>query len=218
MQRRSFTLSFAAALAFLLLLGSRTARADDSSDGRPLLEEPRSRQGYWIGFGPTGIAAQLWENGKDRGIYSGWSANFRIGQLITKRLGLGLLVEYFPYEGGISKKTDAGTTGGITIEGSCQMWRDLSVHTGFGVGYVLIKDPNAIDSSYRGGGGSYLLLGTSYDIFPFKKKLTGGWALTPTLDLHVMPQGNVKFVSLMFGLQFTFWSGLPDNMLRLPEE
>jgi hypothetical protein len=216
--RRSCTLSFAAALAFLLVLGLRTARAEDTSDGHPLLEEPRSRQGYWIGVGVTGIAAQLWENGKDRGIYDGWTATFRIGQLVTKRLGLGLLVEYFPYGGGISKGSDAGTTGGIIIEGSCQAWRDLSVHTGFGVGYVLVKDPKAIDDSYRGGGGSYLLLGASYDIFPLPKKLTGGWALTPTVDLHLMPQGNVKFVSLFAGLQITWWSGLPDNMLKLPEE
>ncbi|MBN2575519.1 MAG: hypothetical protein JXP73_13225 [Deltaproteobacteria bacterium] len=218
MHRRHCTLACALALVFSLGLGLSAARADDASDGHPLLEEPRSRQGYWIGFGATGIAAQLWENGKDRGIYGGWTGTFRIGQLITKRLGLGLLVEYFDYAGGISKGSDAGTTGGITIEGSCLLWRDLSVHTGFGIGYVLVKDPNAIDDSYRGGGGSYLLLGASYDIFPLKKKLTGGWALTPIVDLHVMPQGNIKFMSLMAGLQITWWSGLPDNMLRLSEE
>ncbi len=214
--RRSFQLlPFVFALWFAM--GVRTARAADSDDVQSLLEEPRSRQGYWIGFGPSGVAANLREHGKDRGIYSGWTGTFRIGGLVTKRMGLGLLVEYFPFGGGISKGSDAGTVGGLSLEGSAQLWRNLSAHTGFGIGYVLVKDPKAIDSGYRGGGGSYLLLGASYDFF-LNKQLTGGWAITPTVDFHVMPQGNITYVSMMFGVQLTWWSGLPDNMLRLPEE
>jgi hypothetical protein len=215
--RRSFQL-LPFVFALFCALGARVARAEDGGDVQSLLEEPRSRQGYWIGFGPTGIAAQLHENGKNRGIYAGWTGTFRIGQLVTRRLGLGLLVEYFPFGGGISKGSDSGSIGGLSLEGSCLVWRDLSVHTGFGIGYVMVKEPNALDTSLRGGGGSYLLLGASYDIFPLKKKLTGGWALTPVIDFHLMPDGNIKFVSMMAGVQLTWWSGLADNMLRLPEE
>jgi hypothetical protein len=211
--RRSFKL-LPFVLALCLALGVRAARAEE---GDVQLEEPRQRQGYWIGFGPTGIAANLRENGKDRGIYGGWTGTFRIGQLVTKRLGLGLLVEYFQYAGGISKGSDAGSLGGLTLEGSAQLWRNLSAHTGFGIGYVMVKDPNALDTSLRGGGGAYLLLGASYDIF-LNRKLTGGWAITPTLDFHLMPDGNIKFLSMMFGVQLMWWSGLPDSMLRLPEE
>ncbi len=217
MHRRFWHMVLVFALALGATLGSRSPRAEES-DGRPVLEEPRQRQGYWIGFGATGVAANLWENGKDRGIYGGWTGTFRIGQLVTKRLGLGLLVEYFGGYELLRKGSDKGSTGGITIEGSCQLWRNLAAHTGFGIGYVMVKNPNAIDSSLRGGGGSYLLLGASYDIFPLKRQMTGGWALTPVVDLHVMPQGNIKFISLMAGLQITWWSGLPDNMLRQPEE
>jgi len=202
-------------LALFFSLGARTARAED--DGDVKLEAPRQRQGYWIGFGPTGIAAHLRENGKNRGIYGGWTGTFRIGQLITKRLGLGLLVEYFDYAGGIGKGSDKGSIGGITLEGSAQLWRNLSAHTGFGIGYVMVKDPNALDTSLRGGGGSYLLLGASYDIF-LDRKLTGGWAITPIVDFHLMPHGNITFVSMMAGIQLTWWSGLSDSMLRLPEE
>ena len=213
LMRRSFKL-LPFVLALCLALGVRAARAEE---GDVQLEEPRQRQGYWIGFGPTGIAANLRENGKDRGIYGGWTGTFRIGQLVTKRLGLGLLVEYFQYAGGISKGSDAGSLGGLTLEGSAQLWRNLSAHTGFGIGYVMVKDPNALDTSLRGGGGAYLLLGASYDIF-LNRKLTGGWAITPTLDFHLMPDGNIKFLSMMFGVQLMWWSGLPDSMLRLPEE
>ncbi len=215
MRRSLQLLPFVLALFFAAF--ARGARADEASEGQPVLEEPRQRQGYWIGFGLTGIAANLWENGDDRGMYTGWTGTFRIGQLITKRLGLGLLVEYFDYAGGIDKGSDSGSMGGLTLEGSCRLWRNLSAHTGFGIGYVMVKDPKALDTSLRGGGGSYLLLGASYDIF-LNKKATGGWALTPVVDFHVMPDGNIKYVSMMFGVQLTWWSGLPDSMLKLPEE
>lgn len=206
-------LTFAVALGLGLV--PRGARADEAGDSQSLLEEPRSRQGYWVGVGVSGVGAQLWENGKDRGIYGGYTGTFRIGQLITQRLGLGMLVEYI---GGVGKGSDKGSIGGLTLEGSALVWRDLSVHAGFGVGFVMVKDPNALDTSLRGGGGSYMLLGASYDIFPFKKRLTGGWAVTPVIDLRVMPDGNIKFLAVMAGLQMTWWSGLPSNMLRLPDE
>jgi hypothetical protein len=210
------TLGFILLSVVLFGTGLSTARADDASDGQPLLEEPRSRQGYWIGFGASGIAAQLNEEGTNRGIYPGYTGTFRIGQLVTRRFGLGLLVEYLPDS--IKKGSDKGSLGGLIMEGSCLVWRDLSVHTGFGIGYVMVSDSKAIDTSLRGGGGAYLLLGASYDLFPFRKRLTGGWAITPVVDFHVMPDGNIKFLALLAGLQVTWWSGLSDNMLRLPEE
>jgi hypothetical protein len=202
-------------VAALLLLGRGTVHAEDAVDSRSLLEEPRSRQGYWVGLGLSEVSAQLHEDGKNRGIYSGSTVTFRIGQLLTPRLGLGLLVEYI---GGVQKGSDKGSVGGLTLEGSCRLWRDLSVHTGFGIGFVMVKDDKALDPSLRGGGGSYFLLGTSYDFFPFKKRLTGGWALTPVVDLHVMPDGSIKYVSVMAGMQLTWWSGLPSNMIHLPDE
>jgi hypothetical protein len=201
----------------LVLFGSglRAVHADELSDSQTLLEEPRSRQGYWIGFGASGIAAQLNEEGKNRGIYGGWTGTFRIGQLVTRRLGLGMLVEY---TGGISKGTDKGSLGGLVLEASFLAWKDLSVHGGFGIGYIMVSDKQAIDTSLRGGGGSYLLLGASYDLYPFKKRLTGGWAFTPVVDFHVMPDGNIHFLAVIAGVQATWWSGLPNNMLHLPED
>jgi hypothetical protein len=212
---RSITVALACLAGLPFVLGPRAAHADDAGDSQPRLEEPRSRQGYWIGFGVSGVAAQLNEKGRNRGIYPGYTGTFRIGQLITPRLGLGLLVEYI---GAVQKNSDKGAVGGLTLEGSCLVWRDLSIHTGLGIGYVLVTDSKALDTSLRGGGGSYFLLGASYDIFPFKKRMTGGWALTPVVDFHAMPDGNIKYLSIIAGLQLTWWSGLPNHMLRLPEE
>ena len=208
------TLCFGVLVSLGLALAPQLACAEDA-DEHPVLEEPRSRQGYWIGFGASGAGVQVWEKGKNHGVYSGYTGTFRIGQLLTQRLGLGLLVEY---TGGIGKGSDKGSIDGLTIEGSCLLWRNLSVHAGFGLGVVLLKDKQALDTSTRSGGGSYFLVGASYDIFPLKKRLTGGWALTPVVDLHGSADGNIHFLALLAGVQITWWSGLPNNMLRLPEE
>lgn len=213
-------MSFARFLSVGLLLAAgsaiapRIAHAEDT-DEHPVLEEPRSRQGYWIGFGASGVGLQSWEKGRNKGVYSGWTGTFRIGQLITERIGLGLLVEYI---GGIGKGQDKGAIDGLTLECSFRTWRNLSVHGGFGLGVVLLKDDSALDPSTRAGGGAYFLAGASYDIFPFKRKLTGGWAITPVVDVHVSPDGDIRFLAFLAGIQLTWWSGLPDNMLRLPEE
>jgi len=209
-----------AGLAFLLATGcARVAFADTSGDSRDLLELPRARQGYWIGFGLYGIASNLIEEGHNRGIYSGYGYTFRIGQLITERLGLGLLYESAgSLMGRIGKGNDKGGLGGLLLEGTCTLWRNLSAHAGVGMGYIYVSNKTAIDTSLRGGAGSYLSLGASYDFFPLRKRLTGGWAITPTVDFRVMPDGNIHAYTMFAGVQIVRWSGLSDNMLILPED
>lgn len=202
-----------ATLLVATLVGAK-ARGDES-DERPHLEEPRSRQGYWIGVGVSGVALQAWEKGRSLGVYGGYAGTFRIGQLLTERLGLGLLIEY---PSSIHRGSDKGSLYGLTLEGSCRLWRNLSVHAGFGLGVVMLKDSHALDPSTRSGGGSYGLLGASYDAFPLKPRRTGGWAITPTVDLRGSADGDLRFLAVLAGVQVTWWSGLPDNMLKLPDE
>jgi hypothetical protein len=204
--------------ALALILVPKVAQADESSDERPTLEEPRSRQGYWLGFGVSGVGAQVWENGHDRGIYSGFSGTFRIGELLTQRFGLGLLIEYTGSYSTVGKGTDKGQFDGLSLEASYLVWKDLSVHAGFGLGVLLLKDSAALDPSYRAGGGAYFLAGASYDLFPFSKQgQTGGWAITPVIDLHGSADGDLKFLALFGGIQLTWWSGLPNNMLKVED-
>jgi hypothetical protein len=195
------------------------AQEGTGNDSRSFLELPRARQGYWIGFGFYGMAANYIEEGHDRGIYSGYGYTFRIGQLITERLGLGLLYESAGSLLGVMKKgNDKGGLGGLILEGDATVWRNLSVHGGFGIGYVYTRDNTALDTSLRGGAGSYMTLGLMYDFFPWRKRLTGGWAITPTVDFRIMPDGNIHAYTMLAGVQFVRWSGLSDNMLILPEE
>jgi hypothetical protein len=204
--RRQLLVSLA---ALVVLAGSavRPVRAQT-------LEQPRARQGYWIGLGSVGVASYLTEEGKNRGVYTGYGFTFRVGQLLTERLGLGLLVEI----GTLKKGSDKGMVGGLTLEGSATLWRGLSAHTGVGLGFVDLTDQSSQDKSLRGGAGSYFLLGASYDFFPWRRRLTGGWALTPTVDFRVMPDGNIHAYTMFAGLQVVWWSGLPRQMLILPEE
>jgi len=204
--RRQLLVSLAA-LVVLAGGAARSARAQT-------LEQPRARQGYWIGLGSVGVASYLTEEGKNRGVYTGYGFTFRVGQLLTERLGLGLLVEI----GTLKKNSDKGMVGGLTLEGSATLWRGLSAHTGLGLGFVDLTDQSSQDKSLRGGAGSYFLLGTSYDFFPWRRRLTGGWALTPTVDFRVMPDGNIHAYTMFAGLQVVWWSGLPRQMLILPEE
>jgi hypothetical protein len=204
---------FGVALIFLGL-GSRMGRAEGANDSRSLLEEPGARQGYWLGFGLSRVESQLNEEGKNRGFYGGQAFTFRLGELVTRRLGIGMLFEY----GNIQRGSDQGHIVGLTMEGSCTLWRNLSVHSGFGVGGVYVSDKKALDTSLRGGGGTYLLLGTSYDSFPWRSRLTGGWSITPSVDLRVLPDGNIHALAILAGAQIMWWSGLPHNMLELPEE
>jgi hypothetical protein len=178
------------------------------------LEEPRARQGYWIGFGFFGLASHLTEEGKDLGFYTGRGFTLRFGELLTKRLGLGLQIDI----GSIGKGSDQGGVGGLVLEGSARLWRNLSAHTGVGIGYVEATDNNSLDKTLRGGAGSYYLLGASYDIFPFAKRLTGGWAIIPAVDFRIMPDGNIHTYTFFAGLQILRWSGLPREMLIMPEE
>lgn len=197
-------------LAALLVLAASAARPAHAQT----LEPPRERQGYWIGVGFSGVAPHLNEEGKNRGFYTGYGFGFRFGQLLTERLGLGLNFD----SGTIKKGTDKGAVGGLILEGSARLWRNLSAHAGLGIGYVDVTDSNSLDKTLRGGAGSYFLLGASYDVFPLPKLLTGGWALTPTVDLRIMPDGNIHTYTLFAGLQILRWLGFSRDQLILPEE
>ncbi len=198
------------ACAFLLLgllARPRLAQAQD-------LEEPRARQGYWIGLGATGVGAQLVEKGRLIGVYPGGGFTLRLGQMLTRRLGLGLSVDY-AY---IRKNQDAGALGGLAIEVNVNLWRNLAVHSGAGFGLVMLTDQNSEDKALRGGAGSYLLAGVSYDFFPWRNRLTGGWAVTPTVNFRAMPDGDIHSYTVFAGVQVIRWSGLLRKMLILPEE
>jgi hypothetical protein len=106
----------------------------------------------------------------------------------------------------------------LGVEGSYNPWRKLSIKSALGFGAVMLTDQNTKEKELRGGAGATLSLGAAYDFFPWRNRLTGGWALTPTIDVRYFPDGDIHGVSILGGLQITYWSGLARNQLLLPEE
>ena len=207
MQRQLLGWAGVLLLPVVLLATPRLARAQD-------LEEPRARQGYWLALGLGSGGAELVDKGKSLGLYPASGFSLRIGQMLTRRIGVGLAIDY----AAIKKHADAGGLGNLAMEVSANLWRNLAVHSGAGFGFVMLTDQNSDDKKLRGGAGACLLAGASYDFFPWRNRLTGGWAITPTVDFRVMPDGNIHAYTMLAGVQIVRWSGLSDNMLILPEE
>lgn len=194
------------ALALAGLAGvARTASAQD-------LEPPRSRQGYYMGFGIDYMLNNNWEDGEGTGLWTGGGFNLSVGQLITRRFGLGLLIE----SGSASGKRDQAAIGGLSLDAHYAIAGNLAFHLGSGVGFLNINPRDGSDDGEtRGTAGAYYLTGLSYDFFPFKR-LTGGLAVTPNVRVRYLPGDTQAFVAL-FSVDFLWWTGLPRDQLQLPD-
>lgn len=178
------------------------------------LETPRGRQGYWVGLALQSGGANLTEDKMGTRFFPGNGFTLRLGELVTERLGLGLVVEWSM----IQSQGDHGGIGMLGVEGSYNPWRRLSIKTAAGFGAIMLTDQNTKEKELRGGAGAAVSIGAAYDFFPWRKRLTGGWAFTPTVDIRYLPDGDIHGVNLLAGLQITYWSGLTRNQLLLPED
>jgi hypothetical protein len=201
----------------LLLLGALTgagfiagtARTSHAQD----LETPRRRQGYYMAAGLGSGPVKNWDDGDGLSVRPGSKFTLRIGQLLTRRLGLGLLIE----SGGTKK--DSVTTGqpSLGIEGHVALVGNLALRASVGLGVLTIKDDAAIDDKQHGQYGAQYGLGLSYDWFPGSSTRSGGFAITPTFDLRSLPGDSAASVAGFIGVEFAWWTGLPRNQLELPE-
>jgi hypothetical protein len=204
--------SFATTVLFTLaasvagLAAARPAAAQD-------LEPPRPRQGYYMALGLYGAATAAHENGNALGPWFGYGNAFRLGQLVTRRLGLGISVE----SGRTWGQGQQSTISALGVEANWALWRNLAVRGGIGIGFLLLHDPNNPgESSTRGVTGSWYSLGFGYDFFPIKKRLSGGFSLTPTVQARLVPGTDTSGFIAFFGLELGYWMGLPRNQLELP--
>lgn len=192
----------------LLVFSSDIAKLAQAQE----LEAPRARQGYWLALGISGGGAELVEKGKHLGLYPAYGFSLRVGQMLTRRIGVGLTLDY----AAMKKNQDSGALGDLVMEASLNPWRNFAVHAGAGFGVVMVTDDSSEDRKLRGGVGGALLAGASYDFFPWSDRLTGGWAITPTLAFRAMPDGDVHAFAIIASLQVIRWSGLPSKMLVPP--
>jgi hypothetical protein len=177
------------------------------------LEIPESRQGYFMGVGVRGGVNNNWEKGDSLGAWSGGGGAIRLGQLLTRRLGLGLAIEF-----GSTQAEDKTTAGmfGLGLEGSVRLVSNLALTGTAGLGFVQIDNPDVEEEELRGAFGGYYGLGLTYDLFPFKRR-SGGFAVSPSVQARVIPGEDVKSLAVFFGVDLLWWTGLPRNQLELPE-
>jgi hypothetical protein len=199
--------ALAASLLLMAVASSRPARAQD-------LEPPRPRQGYYLAVGIYGAATQAYEKGNTLGPWVGSGYALRAGQLITRRFSLGLAIESGATKG--DGQQSAATA--LSLEAGFVLVGNLALRGGAGVGFMQLKNPSdATESATRGAGGSWFGLGVGYDLFPSKKRLTGGFAFTPVIEARYVPGGSdTSGVVMFFGVDLTVWTGLPANQLALP--
>jgi hypothetical protein len=198
----------AAALVVLVIVfgGTRRAAAQD-------LEPPRPRQGYYVSLDLYGVSTLAHENGAWLGPWVGAGGGVRVGQLVTRRFGLGLAFE----DGAAWGNGQKASVIGLGVEASFAVAGNLAVRGGVGIGILRLHDPSdPFESSTRGVTGSWFAAGVSYDLFIKRKRLSGGLALTPSVQLRAVPGDSTYGFYTMVGVEVTYWTGLPRNQLELP--
>jgi hypothetical protein len=195
----------------LLGIAARPARAADGV-APVILEPPRHRQGYYLSFGQQALFTNNWDHGDSLGTWVGTGTTLRMGQLLTRRFGLGLQIDF----GGAKNGPESATTFGLSMAAQWELVRHLAVHGGVGLGVVSLSDSRDPDAPLRGAVGAGYFLGASYDWFPWKRRLTGGLAFAPMAQARLIPGETVTSVIFLTGVEITWWTGLPRNQLDLP--
>jgi hypothetical protein len=200
MRMRNCLLPFAAAA---LLLAARTASAQE-------LAEPRQRQGYYVAGGVHAAVAYSRDRGDSLGPWGGYATTVRLGQLLTRRLGVGIQLDL----AGASGDDRTASLMGLGVGGQLEVAPNLAVHAGVGFGVVSLDDPERDET--RGGYGAAYTLALTYDWFPGNRR-SGGWAITPGLRARAVPSDTVDSFALLAGVEISYWTGLPKNQLALPD-
>jgi hypothetical protein len=203
---RSHKLFVIAAAAAALAGLAPAAHAQD-------LEPPRARQGYYASLHLQGLMNYSREDGESLGPAFGAGYTLRLGQMVTRRFGLGLQIDT-----GTSKKGhDLASLVGLGVAAQWEVATNLALHGGLGLGVASVIDQDDKKAERRGTAGSEYFLGISYDWVPNKSRLTGGWAIIPMLQTRLIPGDDFKAFVVTLGVGLGYWTGLPRNQLELPE-
>jgi hypothetical protein len=181
------------------------------SVGAPVRAEevPRPRQGYYLAAGLHGAMLLGFEDGERVGPMLGWQGTLRAGELVTRRFGLGLLIDF----GAASGDNQSAGFGELALEAQLELVPNLSAALSVGLGLVSLSSPADDDDANRGATGSSYTVSLRYDAFVSPRR-SGGLALTPTLSLRVIP-GDTDIVAGFLGVELTWFSGLPKHQLEL---
>lgn len=199
-------------LAVGLVLAAVTWAATAVPARAQLLEPPRGRQGYYFALGYQLALSQAWEDRESWRVWPGTALTFRLGQLITRRFGLGLQISP---PGRTRGQGQTAAFGGLELEAQWEVAHNLAITAGVGIDVVSLSSNDGRDKTTRGTVGSGYTLGLAYDWF-FTHRLTGGWAATPIAQVRFVPGNTAAALIGLVGVQLSYWTGLPRNQLELP--
>ena len=199
MLQRLFTI--AAVATVLCVSGSALAQK---------VYEPRERQGYYVAGGVHAALNYNRDDGEGLGPWNGFGTTIRVGQLLTRRLGLGMQIDV----SGASGDGQTASLIGLGLTGQAEIARNLALHAGIGLGVISLNDNERDELS--GGYGAAYTVAMTYDWFPFERR-TGGWALTPGVMFRAVPSDTIDSFAVLAGVEISWWSGLPRHQLALPD-
>jgi hypothetical protein len=176
------------------------------------LEPPAPRQGYYLSLGFHNGIIHTWEDDESLGTWFNRGFTIRLGQMLTRRLGLGLQI----FSAVSTKGEENGSTLGLGVEGQVALTGRLALNGGVGLGVLQLHDERVMNEELRGAFGAEYSLGASYDFFPYKKKLSGGFGLAPIVQVRFLPGDEATSIAVLAGLHISWWTGLPRNQLDLP--
>lgn len=196
----------------LCLLMAAPAFAQDDLTEEVELVLPAPRQGYWIGAGYGGIANfNFQKEGDDSGALLGHGGHLRIGEMVTGWFGIGL-----QFGGGVAANSDFDTAfGGVVLDVQLVPIDHLAVHGGVGAGGLAATDLTDDEAGLLGTGGGFYMVGVSYDWFPFWDAGSGGFSLSPQIQVQYLPGNLFEAYVVVASLDVTWWSGLEKNKLDL---
>src|SRR5688572_10120173 len=186
--KRLVKMLVAVAIAAGVVAGAAPVARADSAPAGVVLELPRHRQGYYLAIGNHLLMTQSWEDGDSLGAWLGTGLTIRLGQMMTRRFGLGLQIDF----GGSSDGPNHGSVFGLSMAAQWELLHNFAAHGGVGLGVLQLTDDRDPDAELRGAVGSGYFVGLSYDWFPFKRRLTGGFAVTPMVQARLIPGDEVK--------------------------
>ncbi|HVR62133.1 MAG TPA: hypothetical protein VMU50_09550, partial [Polyangia bacterium] len=160
-----------------------------------------------------GLGTDTREKGTWLGPWGGAAGAVRAGQLVTQRFALGMTLE----DGRAWGDGQTATGFGFGPEASVAVAGNFALRAGIGLALVHLHDPgDPFESSTRGVTGARFALGASRDIFLTRGNRSGGLALTPSVQLRLVPGGDTHALVATVGVEVTYWTGLPRNQLDLP--
>jgi hypothetical protein len=176
------------------------------------LEAPRPRQGYYLGGGLNLLGTDVIDHGDPQGLWYGSSLSARVGEMLTKDLGLGLYLDY----GRTAKSPKSTELGGLALEGQWELIDNLALRAAAGFTVLGVYDSSDPDAELSGAYGGGYTAALSYDFFVWRAKVSGGLSLQPIFAVRYLPDDPVSLVTASLGLELVWWSGLPNNQLELP--